>query len=206
MTSPTAQRERAIRAATSDTDAALRLARDVDDPWYRCQALAWVARFAPEDDAVARIADESLAAARSTDDAYKHVAAAAWPVRALVEHDLPTRAVAAVADRLPTARAIPHPVNRVDALDLLHQAIFPLGPAARRAAQQSLVDACLAANSWRAGRTLRDLVLTVAADDPAEVQSILARTPESAYRRQTLRHLAAGRHDPPRPFFWTCPR
>jgi hypothetical protein len=42
--SATDERERAIKKAKTNFHEALSLARKVSEPWYRAQALAWVAR------------------------------------------------------------------------------------------------------------------------------------------------------------------
>ena len=62
--------ELVARRATTDTPAARALARSISDPWYRCQALAWVAHFAPKAQFKA-IAQESLAAGNAADDPYQ---------------------------------------------------------------------------------------------------------------------------------------
>jgi hypothetical protein len=47
--SATTQRDRAISLAESRPGEALKQARQIDEPWFRAQALAWVARFADID-------------------------------------------------------------------------------------------------------------------------------------------------------------
>ena len=47
---PAQARDRAISLAHSDPSAAITLAREINDPWFACQALAWVGRFWPGDD------------------------------------------------------------------------------------------------------------------------------------------------------------
>lgn len=190
-----------IRHAAADPAQSLARARQVDDPWFRCLALAWVARFGPADTCMA-IAREALAAAAEGPDLYRAVRASAWPVRALVERGQ-TAGVAAVLARLVrTAAAIPHPVCRVDALRLLFEAVYPLGSHDRRRVQTALVEACGEESSWRAGRTFRDVALLVAADDPAEAERMVESFRPGRHRRQAARLLAAGERRPPRRFFW----
>ena len=76
------ERDRAVQAARADFPTALQRARGVSEAWYRAQALAWVARFAPEAD-VERVASEAFKAASAAKDAYQQVASSAWRVRAL---------------------------------------------------------------------------------------------------------------------------
>ncbi|HJT13653.1 MAG TPA: hypothetical protein VJ790_13620 [Dongiaceae bacterium] len=44
--SPTDARDEAIALAKTDTATALVRARAIADPWFRSQAIAWIARFA----------------------------------------------------------------------------------------------------------------------------------------------------------------
>ena len=201
MSSATAARDRATGCAASEPERSLALARQVGDPWFPCQALAWAARFSSDAESP-KIAKEALAAAASDSDPYKAVGASAWPVRVAVERGLTDGIGRTLGGLLATAATIAHPVRRLDALFLLWQAVFPLGASGRRDVQDALVTACRDARSWRAGRTLRDVALMLAADDPAEAARVVGVLPERRHRRQVARRLAAGERHSPRPFFW----
>ena len=201
MPSPTTERNQTISLAQSNWSAALASARKVSDPWHRCQSLAWVARFAPAG-VVTNIAAEALSAARACDDPYKVAAASAWPLRALIERDQRSQIGSLLDHLLQTAETIPHPVNRLDALFLIWQGVFPVGSSGRHRPQSALLRACQNVNSWKGSYTLRDTAVMVAPDDMAEAQRIVAMMPESSYRRQTLRQIVEGKRLSPRPFFW----
>lgn len=124
--SATTTRDLTMRRATTDTSAAHALARSISDPWYRCQALAWVARFAPEAQFKA-IVQESLAAGKAADDPYQVVGTTAWSLAALVERGHNNEVRCLLPSLLTHAAAIVNPVSRLDALFLLWQAVFPLG-------------------------------------------------------------------------------
>ena len=198
--SATAQREQAIQAATVDFQRAVRLAREVAEPWFRCQALASVARHAPDGE-VAGLAMEAVKAARAGNDRYQQVAACAWPVRALAERNETRRATQIVAEVLPLAGEITHPVSRLEALFLFWQAAYPLAGTVRHTVLGALVAACLAASSWRAGRTMRDVALIMAAEDRRRAEQLVASMPACRYKRQAERALAAGETHSPRTFF-----
>src|SRR5215212_6204670 len=121
--SATSQRDRAIQAAKTDYRSALKRARAVSDPVYRSQALAWVARFAPDGDVVV-VAQEAVKAAYEGKDAYQHVAASAWAVRALAERGETRQAERLGGELLPLSDGISHPVSRLNALFLLWQAAW----------------------------------------------------------------------------------
>jgi hypothetical protein len=198
--SATSERERAIQAAPLDFEKALTLARKVSEPWFRCQALAWVARYAPEAKVV-QLAQEAVETALLGKDAYQQVAAAAWPVRALAERGKAQKAAQLVAQLAALSAEIPHPVSRLNALFLLWQAADPLPKSVKEGVMGALVSACRAADSWQAGRTMRDLALMLASEDRSQAEQFVSSMPESSYKRQAEKRLAAGETHRPRAFF-----
>lgn len=199
--SATRERERAIQASKTDFPTALQRARAVSEAWFRAQALAWVARFAPEAD-VERVANEALKAAGGGHDTYQQVAASAWAVRALAERGQTRKAAEATAKLVSLSDEISNPVSRHHALSLLLQAAWPLDRKVRRAVLDKLVAACQAALSWQSGCTWRDVVLMLAPEDAGEARRILEQMPEGRYKRQAERRLQAGETMTPRSFFW----
>lgn len=199
--SPTQARDRVMRMAATDSEAALSLAREIADPWFRSQALAHVARYAP-DDRVVQIVDEAIGSSLETDDPYRVVGAAAWAMRALIERGQGQQAAAMIPRLLKRAEGISKSVSRMDALFLLWQAVFPLEDQTCRVVLESLIAAAREARSWKAGRTLQDVSLMVASRDPIEAQRLVQGIPEGKYRLQTARLLDAGQSRLPRAFFW----
>ena len=88
MPSPTELRDQAARLAPEDPAAAAKIARSIDDPWFRTQALAWACRYAPANHEAKRLAREAIETAADAEDAYRQVAPCAWPLRALIERGL----------------------------------------------------------------------------------------------------------------------
>lgn len=194
------ERERAIRAVVADSAKALLLARKIRDPWYRCQALAAVARFAA-DDQIIRVADDALSAAKLGKDGYARVAAAAWPVRALAERDEVRHAQQVLVRLLDDASRIEQPTSKAEALFLLCQAAWPLPMAVRQPVLGALIAACLAADSWKAGRIMRDVALMVAADSKEKAQGMINAMHQSIYKRQAQKRLDAAQFETDRSFF-----
>lgn len=83
--SATKQRDQAIALAKSRPNEALKQARQVNDPWFRAQALSWVARFTDGD--VSAIATEAAKAAAEGKDNYQQSAVRAWEIAALAERN-----------------------------------------------------------------------------------------------------------------------
>lgn len=135
--------------AAADNHDALKVARGIKDPWYRCQSLACVARFAPHGEFDDRI-EEALAACFGAANAYKCVAVAAWPVCALTEREQAVRLAELIPRLLKVAETIDHPVSRMDALGSLLHGVFPAGDPYRKMVFAASARACDGANSWKA--------------------------------------------------------
>ncbi len=116
--SATDERAKVSHFAQIDNGRALQTARKISEPWYRCQSLAEVALYAP-DDAVARSANEAIAAAKADSDAYRRVAACAWPLRSLAERGRTEDAKRLLNKLVNDIEQEPHPVSRLYALILL---------------------------------------------------------------------------------------
>ena len=199
--SPTQARDQAAKAARTDWRGALSLARQVGASWFGCQALAWVARFAPAENAVV-IAGEAMKAGAGDPDPFLRVAVAAWPLRAMVERGEGAWVRRFLPDVLGRAGDIEHPVRKLDALFLIWQAVFPLGSGPRDAVQRLMLDAAEQADSWKAAYVLRDLVLMLRTDFDGDPGQLVELVPEGKYRRQAARRLQNGRTIGPRMFFW----
>jgi hypothetical protein len=197
----TRERDRAINLAKSNPGAALEAARTITNPYSRCQALAWVARFTLGDAASAKVAIEAARAAEGATDPYEAVAAVAWAIRALLERSREADAEPILRQATARARQIPNPTNRVDALFLLVQAGWPNPSKAWSAAVEQMAQAASAAPGTKPQSVLRGLVLMLAgAERPYE--ACLKALPEGKYRRQAEERLERREFTTPRPFFW----
>jgi hypothetical protein len=201
LMSATTERDIATHTAPKDFGKALALARVSKAPWFRCQALAWVARFAPDNEVV-KVAEEALSSAFSADDCYKIVGASAWPLRALIERDHAQRISRWLPKLLEASANITNPVNRLDALYLLWQAVYPAVGLARKQVSGALIAACLSADSWKAGHTMREVVLVIAQENVSEAAQFIDSMPDGVYKRQAQRRVAEGKPGYVRPFFW----
>ncbi len=194
--SATTERDMASRIAITDFEKALPLARNVSEPWFRCQALAQVARFAPER-YVVRTAEEAIEAALMATDVYKKVAATAWPLRALIVRDYEKNAIELLSPILGLSAQIENPVSRSDALLLLWEAFFPLH--SHNPVFGALVNSCN--GHWKADYILRQVVLILASDNLGEAQRLAASMRAGKYKRQAQKRLDAGEKQQTRSFF-----
>lgn len=147
-------RDRVARLAKSEPVKALAAARKIADPWFRAQALAYVARYSEE--STVAIANEAARAAKQGQDAYQQVAVRAWEVAALAEtgHTAEARKSLSSAER---ASANITPVaSRAEALFLLMQAAAHIGAKERDALHKTMKQSLAADSNGRVKRALRD--------------------------------------------------
>ena len=198
---PTQERDGATALAKSDTAGALEAARSVSDPWFRAQALAWVARFSPDAD-VERIVGESLEACSECDEPYSRIAAAAWPLRALVERGGFDAARRMLRPLLEQESRVEPPSSRSEALFLLFQAGFALNGDIRSTLIQRLAAVHEVARHWRSRRNLVDGLWMLHAADPELTEKLVRSVEDERAKRRAEASVASGRAMEPRAFFW----
>ena len=200
--SATQQRDLAGRLAPTDPTRALATARAIEDPWFACQALAWVARFAPENQ-FNKIIKESLRVCSAEVDPYRAVAPAAWPVRAIVERNHMEQLPSVMPKLLLRAKDIENPASRSEALFLLFQAVFPAGRKHWLAVFQSLREASTPRRGWRQQRNLCDAILIVRGEDQAMAQQMVSALDDVKLKEKIEKLSASSEPTVPRAFFWT---
>jgi len=198
----TQQRDTACRLAPADPTRALATARAIEDPWFACQALACVARFAAEDQFIG-IIKESLRVCSAEMDPYRVVAPVAWPIRAIVERNHLEMLPSIIPALLLRAKDIEILASRSQALFLIFQAVFPAGPDNWLAVFQSLREASTPLKSWRQRRNLCDAILIVWAEDESLAQEVVIALDDVKLKKKIEKLLATSERRVPRPFFWT---
>lgn len=152
--SSTLQRDRASALAKSDPKQALAIARSISDPWFRAQALSWVARFTDGDPLP--IAKQAAKAASECDDDYKRSSVRAWEIAALAERNLKSEAKKTLNDAVRLARGV-HPFpSRSEALFLLLQSAFTISSTEANFVREILIQSCPVEEHWRCSRAVRD--------------------------------------------------
>ena len=192
-------RDQAVSAAKSDPERALRLARQVSDPWYRAQALAWVARFGPAG-SVQELALESMRAAREGSDPYQRLAGLAWPVRMLAERGMRDHACSIVTEALAELRSVDPPSSRSEAAYLLFQAAFDVSSELREQLASLLVEIASSDTYWRTHRNVVDAISMLRPVAPALAASLAAGIPspklQGRIARQAQRQPRCSSGDP----------
>src|SRR5262245_59478830 len=83
MNVATQQRNRVAGIARATPLAALSLARSIEDPWFRCQALSIAAAHVPDTRSHQLAIDDAFSAANELGDPNRVVTVSSWPVKAL---------------------------------------------------------------------------------------------------------------------------
>jgi hypothetical protein len=196
----TRQREAARKLATIDTARAYAAARKVEDPYFRCQALAWVARYAGND--IDEIVEAAFTAAEEAGDAFHRMSATAWPLRALVELGQLEQARERLQVQLGRFDEVMPDSSRSEAIFLVFQAVHPAGQEFWRPIFDQLARVCDTTPHWRTVRNLQEAILMIADEAPELASHIADRIPVDRRKRQLETQLAAGQRMQPRAFFW----
>jgi hypothetical protein len=152
--SATVQRDHASTLAKSNPKKALAQARNVNEPWFRAQALSWAARFT-DGDPVA-VASEAAKAALECEDDYKKSAVRAWEIAALAERGCTTEARKSLREALALSKCVEPVSSRSEALFLLLQAAFSIGRDEANRVHDTLKASCPVKEHWRCKRAVRD--------------------------------------------------
>jgi len=137
------QRDRVAKLALSYAEEALRLAREINDPWFRCQALALSAHGLKDGNMKSRAIQESFSVALATKDVNRKVSASSWPLKVLCKSGEHSKLTSELRRLLALAETEPSPVRRADALNLLSGAVVTGPRPLFREALAKLKAACL---------------------------------------------------------------
>jgi hypothetical protein len=198
---PTGQRQLSNSLAASDPMRAIAVARAIEDPWFRCQALAHVARYWPGED-FEPILREASKAAESQDNRYKRVTVSAWPIRAYPERRSEPAARSLLERYAREASNIENMGGRSEALLMLFQAGKPFDPRLWEPVFWALVQASEPALAWRQLRNIRYAAAMIATENPSLVQEAISRLSNEKTVTALKRDLENGKSAEPRPFFW----
>ena len=165
--SATLQRDQVSQLARINPKKALEKARQISEPWFRAQALSWVARFTDGDPIV--IATQAAKAASECDDDYKRSSVRAWEVAALAERRLLPQAGKALKEAVKLAKDVQPFSSRCEALLTLMQASVSISRDDAAAVFSDLKSACPEVEHWRCKRALRDAGKMLAGELAARV-------------------------------------
>lgn len=133
---------------------------------------------------------------------YKRLGAAAWPIRALIERGFLEPARRELSRVLAQSEAVTPANSRSEAVFLLFQAAFALGPQVREELLRQLAAMFAADPFWRQLRNLADALAMLRTEDPDLAARTVAALPPGPQSAKLARRLASAEAAAPRPFFW----
>jgi len=148
------QRNQVMQRVKTDAANALTVAGNIDEPWFRSQALAAVARYTDKD--CVAVAARAMQAADLCDDNYKRSSLRAWAIVALAEREHKAEARKALKEAVSLALTVTPPSSKSEALYLLLQASFTVGQTDAVGVYHELHTACSSGDHWRCKRAVRD--------------------------------------------------
>jgi hypothetical protein len=184
-------RQRTDDLIATDRTAALRVARGIRHPWYRCQALAAVAGAEPGARKRDELLDESLSAAYEQSEPNRIVSAATWPLAHLVRVD-PGKARSVVAGLLETIFREPHGLRKLDGLAHVLSTVNRVAEL-REQVLPPFLSAAAASTGWRTEQIVAFASEDLPESDPKAALALLAsRTPNRFSRQAYAKLRAAG--------------
>lgn len=196
---PTEQRDQVCEMAKHDSVQALTKARDIADPWFRAQALSWVARFSASETSV--IASEAAASAMSCNDAFKRVAVRAWEIAALAERDCLDRSRISLTEVLTDSATVTPVASRAAALTLILDAATRIGNEEAIAVAELLISSCGNDAHWRAQRALVEAAALQWKICPEAGASFTSRIANPVTKKKAEKAISGGGRSSRR-FFW----
>lgn len=179
-------RARVADTAPKDPNAALKLARDIKHPWYRCQALASIAPHLARK-VREQVLEEALMSAREQGEINPIVTVSAWPIRELaISH--PELAAERIRGLVILANTEPHNLRRSHALRQL--AFFVSDhPTLLSLIVPALTETLLGGGGPRIDRVIRDTFELIRTVQPKSLRALAMHHKAGRKREQLLSTL-----------------
>jgi hypothetical protein len=186
---PTRQRGLVHTLSLTQPEKALSVARSIDDPWFRCQALSNVARHWPHKE-YEPILCEAIKAADAQERAYRRVAVSAWPIAAYLERGNNRTAATLLKKYTEEARQIDHMGGRCEALMRLFGSARAYNPSLWKPVFYAILDAAEPSISWRQGRAVVEAAKMILADHRELVRQAASQLSYDRHRSALTKLLA----------------
>ena len=177
----------------SDTDPALKVARAIEHPWYRCQSLSNVAEHWKPLSEKRELVREAFRAARECENPNRIVRVAFWPLKVLADNGLGEDIREQLEPLLEILSHEPNPISRIDALGPLVIALSsgPMDCFYRVLAQ--FEDGCRTCRGWKGDYNLHFVAPIVHEVDPQRAENLLMMIKQPRMRRRALRDIEEAR-------------
>lgn len=153
-----AARAEVARLARRDPKRALQVARSIEHPWYRCQAITSIVETNPSEPLAEELLGEALVAASSQDEPNRVASVAFWPLRLLVSRGS-DKAASRTGELLRVIAKEPHGLRKRDGLRAILVAVAS-SQELRELVLEPFTLAAAASQGWRTERII-DVVAEV---------------------------------------------
>jgi hypothetical protein len=178
-----AGRAEVARLAKNAPPAAIRAARAIEHPWYRCQALASIVEANPSMHGATALLEEALETAYAQKEPNRIVSVSYWPLRLLVASGS-QEATPWTERLLRTIAEEPHGLRRLDGLNAILAAVVS-SQALRLLAFEPFIRAIAGSKGWRTERIVDSAASLLAPIDPLLASSILAGRAPSRFTKRS---------------------
>ena len=154
MNTATTQRNHVIDICKSKNDLAHQQAKKIADPWFKTQALSWVARF--NKSKTIQIAKEAEKSAEQCKDHYQKSAVLSWVIAALGEQEFKSEAKKLLNKAINLSREATPLSSRAEALITLYQASFKIDKQSTLKVKDEIETGCNPDEHWRCKRAIKN--------------------------------------------------
>jgi hypothetical protein len=184
-------RSRVDKLSLADPKEALKVARAIRHPWYRCQALSKVSEHWGTKEQRLALLQEALDAAQEQSEINRIVSVSAWPlaVMAKVDRGVVPKHLRRLVD---VAAGEPHSLRRADALFMLAEAMRADTPLLSMVVP-SLIEALLHGHGWRIDRLIRWTIEITKSSLPETVDRLVEHHSEGREKRVLIESLRLGK-------------
>jgi hypothetical protein len=168
---------------------ALKIARAIRHPWYRCQALSMVAEHWGNAGQRKDVLVEALRSAEEQTQINRIVTVASWPLKIMTSVDMDA-APKYLSRFVELATREPHSLRRADSLFALANSVSGR-PELLVLVIPSLVDALLLSYGWRTDRLIERSLQMVRTVMPEALGSLVARHRSGSKKRRLEDSIAA---------------
>lgn len=184
-------RARVDALAPADPREALKVARAIRHPWYRCQSLAKVAEHWGTKQQRMAVLIEALESAQTQSEINRVVTVSAWPLRVMAPLEEGTAAIHLVR-LVKLADNEPHSLRRADALSAIAHSVQGR-PSLLMLVVPSLVRALLQGYGWRIDRLTQWNAEIVQGTMPEVLEQLVAHHSEGRKKQLLVASLAKAR-------------
>lgn len=178
-----ADRAEVENLAKHDYAKALTIARRIEHPWYRCQALSSIVEANPSLPNSEALLNEALDAAYSQIEPNRIVSVAFWPLTLLLKIN-PSSSAAHTEKLLDTISQEAHGLRRLDGLRAILHSVVSL-PELRNAVLPVFLATARSSLGWRTERIVDDTIQFLAPYDREAAINLLATRPITRYTRRS---------------------